>query len=165
MLEEMQRLSESEPLRQLLDHYASRGVADRMVWQDRLMALESVPAPELTKLHGELLASEWVEMNVGFTSGKCPGGVAACYRITVAGLRAWKRTQGGFYLEDEEEEAAPTPRRPRRSPPGGKRAKRDATSSQDAPAPSKPADGTPERSPDEATEINSTVEEAAVLNR
>lgn len=125
MLDEMQRLAESESMRRLLDHYAAKGVDDRMVGHDRLMALESITAAELTKLHGELLTAEWVEMNVGFTSGKCPGGVAACYRVTVAGLRAWKRTQGGFYLEDEEDEANPTANKPRLAQRGGKRSRKE----------------------------------------
>lgn len=114
MLEEMQRLHDSLPLRQLLDHYAQRGAADRQVWQDRLMSLEGVPAPELTRLHGELLAFEWLEMNVGVTTGAGGGGVPGCYRVTVAGLRAWKHAQGGFWLEDEEEPAKPTRPFPRR---------------------------------------------------
>src|SRR5262249_42405608 len=100
----MQRLNDSLPLRRLLEHSAQRGAADRSAWQDRLMALEEATAPELTKLQGDLLAFEWVEMNVGFTTGKGSGGVASCYRVSLAGLRAWKRCQGGFVLDDDEEE-------------------------------------------------------------
>ena len=46
MLDEMQRLGESESLQRLVDHYAVNGVDDRMVWHDRLMELESVTASE-----------------------------------------------------------------------------------------------------------------------
>src|SRR5579862_7513088 len=134
MLDEMQRLGESEPLRRLLDQYAAKGVDDRMIWQDRLMELESVTAGELSRLHGGLLAAEWVEMNVGFASGKLPGGVAACYRITVAGLRAWKRTQGGFHVEDEEEEANPTAKKPRLAQRSGKRSRKEAAQPKQEPA-------------------------------
>jgi hypothetical protein len=133
MLDEMQRLSESESMHRLLDHYATKGIDDRMFWKDRLMELESVTAGELTRLHGELLAAEWVEMNVGVTSGKCPGGVASCYRVTVAGLRAWKRTQGGFYLEDEQEEPSP-PKQHRPTARGGKRGKKVTTQAKQEPA-------------------------------
>jgi len=110
MREEMQRLHDSLPLRQLLEHYAQRSADDRTVWQDRLMALDGVPAAELTRLHGELLSFEWLEMNVGVTTGAASG-APGCYRVTVAGLRAWKRAQGGLWVE-EEDTAAPTPTRP-----------------------------------------------------
>lgn len=164
MLDEMQRLAESESMRRLLDHYAANGVDDRMSWQDRRMELETVTASELTRLHGELLAAEWVEMNVGFTSGKCPGGVAACYRITVAGLRAWKRTQGSFYLDDEEEEPIPSPQQSRPGPRGGKgRRKEKAQPTQEA-ALTKAADAPMEHSsPSAEDDGNATTAETTVL--
>lgn len=114
MLEEMQRLQECPALALFLNHYAEPGLADRMLWQPRLMNAEGVAAAEVTSLHGELLAFDWIEMNFGLVSGKEPGGLTACYRVTLAGLRAWKRAQGGF-LPMEEEEVVATRRPPRRS--------------------------------------------------
>jgi hypothetical protein len=163
MLDEMQRLSESESMRRLLDHYATKGIDDRMTWQDRLMELESVTAGELTRLHGELLAAEWVEMNVGFTSGKCPGGVAACYRITVAGLRAWKRTQGGFYLEDDEEEVKPALERSRRAQ-RGNRAKKETSQSTQEPVLPEATNVTMENLSDEGGESQGTTADTTALS-
>lgn len=102
MLEELQRLRESIVLQQLLEHYASLGTADRAVWQQRRMELQGVGAPEITALHGELLAFSWIEMNFGFLTGNEAGGLSACYRITLDGLRAWKRAQEGFLALEEE---------------------------------------------------------------
>lgn len=52
------------------------------------MQLEGVPAAELVKLHGELIAYGWVEQNTGVTTILKPGVAACCYRVTAAGKRA-----------------------------------------------------------------------------
>jgi hypothetical protein len=88
MSEELDQLQTNPSLVRLLEHYATIGNNDRDVWQDRLMQMDGVTAREMVKLHGELLAQEWVEQNTGMTPILKPGVAAACYRITAGGLRA-----------------------------------------------------------------------------
>lgn len=71
----------------LLNHYAGLAQPDRHAWQDRLMEQGDLAPRDLTRLHGELIASGYIEQNTGHTLPNRPG-VAACYRITTAGLRA-----------------------------------------------------------------------------
>lgn len=91
MFDELERLGENEQLYGLLAHYAQAGGADREAWQDRVMALEGVRREDLVKLHGELIACDWIEQNTGVMAAG--GVVAQCYRVTPAGLRAWKHGQ------------------------------------------------------------------------
>ncbi len=93
MFDELDRLRESDALYQLLTHYAEAGAADREAWQDRLMELDGTPAAELVKLHGELIAYDWVIQNTGNTPVLKAGVVSCCYRITTTGLRALKRAR------------------------------------------------------------------------
>jgi len=118
MIEERQRLQECPLLHCLLRHYAELGRVDRTIWQDRLMELEGAESPALVKLHGELLAYEWIEMNVGYSSGGKAGG--NIYRVTLDGLRAL----GQFQASPEDEAATTAPRRdfrPKRQRPPAKR--------------------------------------------
>jgi hypothetical protein len=85
------RLRESKALARLLTHYADLGAADREAWQDRRMDLEGAEPRELVRLHGQLLARGWLEQNAGVAPVLRPGAVAACYRVTAAGLRALRR--------------------------------------------------------------------------
>lgn len=82
MFDEMDRLRESRELYALLSHYAHLAEPDRQVWQDRLMRLDGCEGRPLTRVHGELLAFGWLEMEL-----ESP---RACYRITPTGLKAWK---------------------------------------------------------------------------
>jgi hypothetical protein len=82
MFDELERLGKDDNLFALLAHYARPGAADREAWQSRLTAIEGVRPEELVKLHGELIAYDWVEQNTGE--------VPACYRVTPAGLRAFR---------------------------------------------------------------------------
>jgi hypothetical protein len=82
MFDEFERLGENEHLFGLLAYYARAGNDDREAWQRRLMQVEGVRAEDLVKLHGELIAYDWVEQNTG--------AVPACYRVTPAGLRAFR---------------------------------------------------------------------------
>jgi hypothetical protein len=91
MFDELDRLRTEEPLRQLLAHYVEAGEPDRVAWQDRLMQVDGVEPEVLTKLHGELLAYGWVDLNVGASPGLRNGAVPLCYRATAAGRRALKR--------------------------------------------------------------------------
>ena len=69
-------------LLQLLRHYAELGAEDRETWQMRLMDLDGLEPRELSRLHGELIAQGWVELNAGVTPG--------CYRVTLPGLRTFR---------------------------------------------------------------------------
>ena len=92
MFDELIRLRESEALLRVLGHYARAGAADREAWQDRLMPGEDLPARELVKLHGELIAYGWVEQNTGAAApAPSPGTAPGCYRVTPAGVRALKQ--------------------------------------------------------------------------
>jgi hypothetical protein len=68
MFDEIDRLRQDDALHRLLCHYTEAGAADRDGWQDRLMELPAVERPHLVKLHGELLAFGWIEMNVGMAA-------------------------------------------------------------------------------------------------
>jgi hypothetical protein len=91
MFDEMERLGENPLLFALLANYARVGAADRDAWQDRLMAMEGVRPEDLVKLHGELIAYDWVEQNSGAALAPRAGVVPQCYRVTPAGLRAFRQ--------------------------------------------------------------------------
>ena len=78
----------------LLSHYARIGFEDRTAWQDRLMQMEGVESKELTTLHGELIAFDWIEQNTGHACLLPDGTLSACYRITPNGLREFQRMHG-----------------------------------------------------------------------
>jgi hypothetical protein len=63
-----------------------------------LSKMEGVQASEMTKLHEELLAFEWIEPNVG--------AVPCFYRITQAGMRAPRQLQSDPATEEIEKLAA-----------------------------------------------------------
>ena len=65
MLDDLERLRTSEPLRQLLAHYSLLAEPNCDMWQDRLMLLDGVESRELSKLHGLLIAMDWVELKCG----------------------------------------------------------------------------------------------------
>ena len=52
------------------------------------MAMEGVESPELSKLHGDLIAFNWIEQNTGNFSVIRGGAVPACYRVTLNGFKA-----------------------------------------------------------------------------
>ena len=118
MLDDLERLRTSEPLLQLLTHYCRLADPNRESWQDRLMSLEAVDARELTKLHGLLLAMEWIELKVGHFSPGSNHPVPACYRVTNAGLRTLRQVRVKEADEPDEvlpvDEVPAAPRAPRR---------------------------------------------------
>jgi hypothetical protein len=91
--DELDRLKAKPNLLQLLTHYADLGALSREEWQDRLMAMEGVEAPEMSKLHGDLIAFQWIEQNTGNFSVLRAGAVPGCYRATLGGLRAVQQIQ------------------------------------------------------------------------
>jgi hypothetical protein len=100
MFDELERLGADEDLRRLLTHYAQAGEADREVWQDRLMELEGVESSRLIRLHGLLLAFGFVEQNTGAVSALRANVVPQCYRISLAGRRAIRRSLLGEETAD-----------------------------------------------------------------
>ncbi len=90
MLDEMERLRDSESLQELLSHYATLGKEDRQIWHDRHHEFAGMHGRELIRLYGELIAHGWLEQNTGVTPILEPGRHRGCYRVTSAGLRALK---------------------------------------------------------------------------
>jgi hypothetical protein len=88
MFDDEHCLRESPLLRRLLEHYVEVLATDGDAWQDRLAELPGVSAKEMTSLHGELLAYDWIEQNTGVVPVRKPGVVAACYRATSTGRLA-----------------------------------------------------------------------------
>jgi hypothetical protein len=88
MVDEMNRLRSVERLCELLQHYAEVAMPDRQAWQDRIAELSGAGPREMVQLYGELLAYGWLEQNTGLISAASGGSVPACYRITLAGIRA-----------------------------------------------------------------------------
>jgi hypothetical protein len=85
-------LIQSEPgLARLLEHYVSLGHTDRQAWHDRVMSLEDVPAGDLTRWHGRLLAADWIEQQTAAAPRFESDRVIASYRATAAGRRAMAR--------------------------------------------------------------------------
>jgi len=95
MFNELERLRDSAGLFALLTHYAELAAPDRQAWQDRRMRQDGHVPPELTRLHGELLAYGWLEQNSGNVPVLRNGEAPACYRVTTAGLRALKQVKAG----------------------------------------------------------------------
>jgi len=93
MTDDLDRLRTKPNLLLLLKHYADLGAPSRETWQDRLMTMDGVESSELSKLHGELIAFNWIEQNTGVFTVHRPGAVPACYRVTLAGLRAVQQIQ------------------------------------------------------------------------
>ena len=83
MFDDLERLRNNPQLLELFFHYAKLGEPNREIWQARLMQMEGVGATEMSKLHGELIAFDWIETNIGQ--------MPCCYRITYAGLRAYRQ--------------------------------------------------------------------------
>ncbi|MCE9567145.1 MAG: hypothetical protein K8U57_34515, partial [Planctomycetes bacterium] len=94
MLDFPKRLRENAQLLTLLSHYAQLVAEDRTVWQDRLMEMEGVDSKQLTALHGELIAFDWIEQNTGHALGKADGTISSCYRVTQNGLWEFRRIHG-----------------------------------------------------------------------
>jgi hypothetical protein len=94
MLDDLLRLREYPHLLALLSHYAEQGSKDRATWRDRLMQMEGVEPKQLSALHGELIAFDWIEQNTGQASPMKDGVLANCYRITLNGLREYRRFHG-----------------------------------------------------------------------
>ena len=100
MLDFPKRLRENAQLMALLSHYAQLVAEDRTIWQDRLMLMEGVDSKQLTALHGELIAFDWIEQNTGHALGKPDGTISSCYRVTQNGLWEFRRIHGIEAVEE-----------------------------------------------------------------
>jgi hypothetical protein len=109
------RLRENPGLLALLGALRPVGAPEREVWRDRVMHLDGADPREVTALHGELIAFDWVEQNAGHVRVKPDGTLAECYRATAQGLREYRRLTGEEVADEvaDPEEKAP-PRLPRR---------------------------------------------------
>jgi hypothetical protein len=68
MLDDSLPLQENPHLLALLTHYAQQGTEDRATWRDRLMQMDGIEPKQLSALHGELIAFDWIEQNMGQAS-------------------------------------------------------------------------------------------------
>jgi hypothetical protein len=121
MFDDLERLRTKTHLLQLLMHYADLAAPDREAWQDRVMVMEGLGTAEISKLHGELIAFNWIAQNTGNSPGTCAGVVPACYRVTLAGLRAVQAIQSPEAAElpeisEEQVVTKHTPRRKKQAP-------------------------------------------------
>ena len=80
MLDNLERLRNNPQLLRLFSRYAKLGEHNPEAWQVRLAQLESDGPVDLVKLHGELIAFDFIEQNTG--QSPCS------YRLTRAGLKA-----------------------------------------------------------------------------
>ena len=103
MFDDIQRLRENPHLSSLFSHYAQQGVEDRATWRDRLMRMEDVEPRQLTALHGELIAFDWIEQNTGQAILREDGTLGSCYWITQNGLRDYRRFAGVEIVEEHSE--------------------------------------------------------------
>lgn len=102
MSEDVELLIENPPLLSLLTHYADAAGEDRETWLDRIMTLEAAKPEELVRMHGLLLAGDWLEQNTGMTPVLRREGVPCCYRLTSNGRRALRRVKERLESGDEE---------------------------------------------------------------
>ena len=80
MLENLERLRNNPQLLELFSHYALLGETNPEAWHSRLTQLEGDERADLVKLHGQLIAFDWIEQN----TGQMP----CSYRLTRAGQKA-----------------------------------------------------------------------------
>lgn len=90
MYNELERLRDNAPLQLLLGHYAEVGVGAPGEWQDRVMDLPGVEPRQLSRLHGELIAHDWVEQDA-YRAAAAGELVRTRYRVTEKGLQASKQ--------------------------------------------------------------------------
>jgi len=89
----LEHLVRDEQLYQLLSHYHAAAGEDRERWLDRVADWQDGGPEDLTRWHGRLLASAWLEQNTGHTPTPLNGRIGQCYRVTAAGRKALKHVQ------------------------------------------------------------------------
>jgi hypothetical protein len=93
MADGLEELVREEQLYQLLAHYNAAAGDDRERWLDRVAEWQGGEPVVLTRWHGRLLASAWIEQNTGHTPPPTNGRLGQCYRVTSAGRKALKQFQ------------------------------------------------------------------------
>jgi hypothetical protein len=123
MLDDIERLRENPRLIELLAHYAALGTPDRSIWQKRVSEMEGIDSKELSRLHGELIAFDWIEQNPSRASASPGIALSGIYRITSHGVRDLCQLQGVESAERPEE-----PHRQKSAFPSRKRKQKTAES-------------------------------------
>jgi len=100
MNEGLEELVRDEELYQLLSHYHVGAGDDRERWVDRVAEWQDGKPDDLTRWHGRLLASTWIEQNTGHTPPPANGRLGQCYRVTAAGRKALKQVQDHIEEDD-----------------------------------------------------------------
>jgi hypothetical protein len=90
VFDDMQRLRDNPRLTELLSHYIELGNPDRSLWQQRLMEMDGIDSKELSRMHGELIAWDWIEQNPTTTNRI----LGSLYRVTLHGIRDFYLLQG-----------------------------------------------------------------------
>jgi hypothetical protein len=98
MFDPLERLSSNPALIRLLDCYVQANATNQEAWRNRVDQLDGVEPKKLVRLHGELIAFGWIELNLG--------SVPTCYRSSAAGRRALKQVGAGRADQDHMAEAA-----------------------------------------------------------
>lgn len=89
MLSSLETLRDDLPMRSLLTEYRHQHFQKPEVeWHHRVMALPRVEPERMSRLHGYLLASGWIDTRVELTSFSAAGEVLSSYRITREGTTA-----------------------------------------------------------------------------
>jgi len=91
------------------------------------MQMDGVEPRQLSALHGELMAFDWIEQNTGQAFSAKEGTLSNCYRITLNGLREYRKLHG---VEVEEVSSQTL----EKSPPRFTRKKKQNAESTEAPA-------------------------------
>ena len=135
MFDDSLRLRDNPHLLALISHYAQQGTEDRATWRNRVMEMEGVEPNQLSVLHGELIAFDWIEQNTGQAFSVKDGILSNCYRITVSGLREFRKFHGVEMVDEISQHAEkPQPRSPRKKKQKAEAAEATATpASEDSP--------------------------------
>lgn len=89
MLSSLEVLRDDVSMRRLLGEYRHRQIQQpESEWHHRVMELVSVDMDRLSRMHGYLIASGWIDVRVERDAFGVDGGVLDSYRITKDGLRA-----------------------------------------------------------------------------
>ena len=106
MFDEIEHLRDNSKLFQLLSYYVQAAEMNPEIFQDRLMVLEGVESKEMARMHGQLLAQNWIEPNSIAVPVVEGGTVPYCYRATRAGVRVFRQLSIEGYAAELDRQAA-----------------------------------------------------------
>ena len=107
MIDGLQQLVRDEQLYQLLSHYHAAAGDDRERWLDRVAEWSGGRQEEVTRWHGRLIASAWLEQNTGHAPPPIDGRVGQCYRLTAAGRKALRHVREHVAEDDRQDVERP----------------------------------------------------------